>query len=72
MLKPLKPAVLFGVPLVVGVLNFRHPVLKPPVYSGVVPHLSWWITLHLLSYSFARRLGPEFVNPVAADLSGVR
>ena len=57
MLKQLRTAVLFGVPLVVGILNLRHPVLKPPIYSGIVPHLSWWITLHLLNLILFPLLG---------------
>lgn len=57
MLKQLKNVVLFGVPLVIGVLNLSHPLVKPPVYDGILPHLSWWITLHLLNLILFPLLG---------------
>jgi hypothetical protein len=36
-------------PLLVGVLNVTHPMFNPPVYAGIIHHLSWWIRLHLLN-----------------------
>lgn len=77
MLKQLRTAVLFAVPLIVGVLNLRHPVVKPPVYSGIVPHLSWWITLHLLNLILFPLLGlaayllVKDVRNIAASVSRI-
>lgn len=45
----LRRLVLFGVPLILGVLEIFHPV---PGTSGIVatlsPQVNWWLTLHLL------------------------
>ena len=75
MLKQLRNVVLFGVPLAIGVLNLRHPILKPPIYAEILPHLPWWITLHLLNLILFPLLGlaayllVKDVHNIAASIS---
>src|SRR5689334_19678583 len=45
----LRQLLLFGPPALVAVINLGHPVLPPAVYSGVLHHLRWWLTLHLIN-----------------------
>jgi len=57
MSKRLQQVLLFGAPILVGLLNLTHPVLKPPVYSGIIDHISWWTTLHILNLVLFPLLG---------------
>jgi hypothetical protein len=42
--------ILFGSPLLVGVLNLFHPShLEPTIYEGLRNMVNWWITLHVLN-----------------------
>jgi hypothetical protein len=41
--------VLFGAPVLLGLVNLAHPVLAPPIYDAVLGHLPWWVRLHLLN-----------------------
>ena len=45
----LRRAFLFLPPLFVGALNVAHPIAHSPIYDGIVHHLDWWISLHLLN-----------------------
>jgi hypothetical protein len=40
MSKRLQLVFLFGAPILVGFLNLTHPMFRPPVYSGLVDHIS--------------------------------
>jgi hypothetical protein len=45
----LRRLVLLGTPLVLGALEIWHPVgLGPNKVQGLLPHVDWWITLHLI------------------------
>jgi hypothetical protein len=53
----LRRIVLFVVPLLVGTLNLAHPMVRVPVYDGILRHLDWWITLHILNLAGFPLLG---------------
>jgi hypothetical protein len=71
----LRRALLFGPPALLGVVNLGHPILTPPIYRNVSPHLPWWGTLHLINLGlftltgFAVYLLLDEVHNVAATLS---
>ena len=77
MSKQLQQVFLFGAPLLVGLLNLTHPMFMPPVYGGIVDHISWWITLHILNLVLFPLLGlaaylfVRDINNLAASLSKV-
>ena len=45
----LKLLFLFLPPALVGALNITHPIAHSPIYEGILHHLDWWISLHLLN-----------------------
>jgi hypothetical protein len=45
----LKRLLLFLPPLLVGALNIAHPIAHTPIYEGILHHVEWWISLHLLN-----------------------
>ena len=53
----LYPIVLFGGPLLVGAVNLMHPMVIPPVYQSIAPHITWWIALHFLNLLLFPLLG---------------
>ena len=56
MSKSLRQLILFGAPLIVGIVNWFHPVHfgSTNVYQGIQPVVSWWIILHVLNlFGFA-------------------
>ncbi len=57
MSKRMQQVLLMGPPILVGCLNLTHPLVNPPVYSAIVDHLSWWITLHILNLVLFPALG---------------
>ncbi len=75
--KQLQQVVLFGAPILVGLLNLTHPMFAPPVYRGIVDHISWWTTLHILNLvlfpliGLAAYLLVKDVNNLAASLTKV-
>jgi len=38
-------------------LNLAHPIVRSPVYDGVLRYLDWWITLHILNLAGLPLLG---------------
>jgi len=68
---------LFAPPALLGIVNFRHPILTAPIYRSVSPHLSWWSTLHFLNLGLFALLGLavylllDGVHNAAANLSRV-
>jgi hypothetical protein len=64
-------------PLVVGALNLTHPIVHSSIYAGILHHLNWWITLHLLNLfgfplvGFAAYLLTQNVSTVAAAVSRI-
>jgi hypothetical protein len=44
-------------PLAVALLNAVHPIVRQPVYEGIVASLNWWLVLHLLSLAGFPLLG---------------
>jgi hypothetical protein len=73
----LRQLLLFGPPALVAVVNLEHPILPPAVYSGVLHHLRWWLTLHIVNLvlfpllGFSAYLLIRDVGNVAATLSKV-
>jgi hypothetical protein len=57
MSKRLHQVLLFVAPTLVGLLNLTHPRFKPPVFIGIVHHISWWLTLHILNLALFPLLG---------------
>ena len=57
MSKRLEQLLIFSAPLLVGLLNLFHPMFRPPVYAGLIQHISWWIPLHLLNLVLFPLLG---------------
>ena len=53
----LRLSVEFGVPLMVALLNLFHPIVRYPVYDGILLNLGWWITLHILNLAGFSLLG---------------
>jgi hypothetical protein len=49
MLRILRQLLLFGPTILVGAVNLGHPIVQPPMYAAILPHLQWWMTLHLLN-----------------------
>jgi hypothetical protein len=49
--KWLRQLIIFGAPLLVGLVNLAHPVHFEPtgVYHTIVDRVDWWITLHLIN-----------------------
>src|SRR5262249_50104575 len=43
--------------LLAGGVNLMHPIVVPPVYQSIAPHIQWWITLHLLNLLIFPLLG---------------
>lgn len=66
----LRRLLLFGAPALVGVVNLTHPVIAPPVYAGVLHHLDWWVTLHILNLALFPPLGLAAYTLIS-DLNGV-
>ena len=66
----LRRLVLFGVPLILGILEIFHPVVG---MSGIVatlsPQVTWWLTLHLLQLPLFGLLAVA-VLLLTADLHG--
>jgi hypothetical protein len=73
----LRRLLLFGAPVLVGAVNLTHPVIAPPVYAGVLHHLDWWVTLHIVNLALFPLLGlaayalVSELNGVAATVSKV-
>jgi hypothetical protein len=57
MSKRLQQLVIFAAPVLVGLLNLTHPMFRPPVYAGLIHHISWWIPLHILNLVLFPLLG---------------
>jgi hypothetical protein len=53
----LRLSVVFLVPLLVGLLNLMHPIVRSPVYDEILLTLGWWITLHVLNLAGFPLLG---------------
>ena len=66
----LRRLLLFGAPTLVAVVNLTHPVIPSPVYSGVLHHLDWWLTLHVLNLVLFPMLGLA-AYALVSDLNGV-
>ena len=43
----LRQIILFGAPPLVGMQNLAHPIVRVPVYDGVLRQLDRWIMLHI-------------------------
>jgi hypothetical protein len=73
----LRRAFLFLPPLFVGALNIAHPIAHSPLYDGIVHHVDWWISLHLLNLvgfplvGFAGCLLTQGIHTPAAIVSRV-
>ncbi|HKE58171.1 MAG TPA: hypothetical protein VKB46_15770 [Pyrinomonadaceae bacterium] len=57
MAKRLQQLLIFAAPLLVGLVNLTHPMFGPPVYSGLIHHISWWLPLHLVNLVLFPLLG---------------
>ncbi len=57
MRKEVRIFLLFVPPALLGILNLGHPVVAPPVFVAVLPHLPWWIKLHVLNLILFAMLG---------------
>jgi hypothetical protein len=59
MTKRLRWLILFGAPVLVGVVNLTHPVFFQPtgVYNAILNQVDWWITLHILNLALFALLG---------------
>ena len=57
MSKRLQQVLLFVPPTLTGLLNLTHPRFRPPVFIGIVHHISWWLTLHILNLALFPLLG---------------
>jgi hypothetical protein len=53
----LKRIAIFGIPVLLGIVNSMHPLIKPPIYEKILPHLDWWLHLHYLNLGFFSLLG---------------
>ena len=40
--------VVFGAPVLVGMLNLMHPVITPPIYPKLEEQVRFWLHLQLL------------------------
>jgi len=65
----LRRLLLFGAPTLVAAFNLAHPVIPQPVYSGVLHHLDWWVTLHLVNLLLFPLLGLAAYT-LTGDLNG--
>ena len=71
----IRQLLLFGPPVLVGALNLAHPMVHPPVYSGVLHQLDWWLRLHVINLLLFPLLGlaayllVQDVDNVAATVS---
>jgi hypothetical protein len=45
----IRQIILFAAPTFVGIVNVTHPMIQPPIYEGILHHLDWWVTLHILN-----------------------
>jgi hypothetical protein len=52
-----RQTLLFAGPLLVGTVNLMHPMVVPPVYQSIAPHIEWWITLHVFNLLLFPLLG---------------
>ena len=52
-------SLLFGVPLLLGILELGHPALLPgdPIVDTIGPIVTWWTTLHVLQVPLFALLG---------------
>ena len=57
MRKRIAQITIVAAPMLVGSLNLTHPMFSPPVYAGLVDHISWWIRLHVLNLALFPFLG---------------
>src|SRR5262249_38292406 len=48
---------IFGPPILVGVLNLWHPIVHRPAYDAIARSLSWWILLHAVNLLLFPLLG---------------
>ena len=53
----LQQLLIFSAPVLVGLLNLTHPMFRPPVFAGLIQHISWWVPLHLLNLVLFPLLG---------------
>src|SRR5438132_2347907 len=73
----LRQIFLFLPPLLVGALNVMHPIAHHPIYAGILHHVDWWISLHLLNLvgfplvGLAAYLLVQGINTPAAILSRI-
>ena len=77
MSKRIQQILLFAAPILVGLMNLTHPMLRPPILNGLINHVSWWITLHILNLALFPLLGlsayllVEEVHNLASSLTKV-
>jgi len=57
MTNTLKRLAIFGVPLLLGIFNSMHPLIKPPVYEMISQHVDWWLHLHYVNLALFTLLG---------------
>jgi hypothetical protein len=48
---------LFVPPALLAILNLGHPIVAPPVSATVLPHLQWWLRLHVFNLILFAMLG---------------
>jgi hypothetical protein len=53
----LRRVLVLAPPALLGIVNLGHPVLTPPIYRSVGPHLPWWGTLHLINLGLFSLMG---------------
>jgi hypothetical protein len=70
--KWLRQLIVFGAPLLVGLVNLAHPVHFEPtgVYHTIVDRVDWWITLHIINLVGFALLGLA-VFLLVKDQSGI-
>jgi len=53
----LRQFLVFAPPALLAAINLTHPIIPPPVYTGVLHHLNWWLTLHVINLALFPLLG---------------
>src|SRR5262249_16604795 len=53
----LKRLAIFGTPILLGIFNSMHPLIKPPVYDMISHHMDWWLHLHVVNLALFSLLG---------------
>lgn len=63
----IRTAIIFGVPLLLGILELGHPAIKPgdPIAPIVAPMAVWWTALHVLQIPLFPLLGVALLLLVA-------